>query len=426
MIRQLRHRFFFSITASAFVLIMIVVSSINLLNAFFIDKRTAYMLDYISENQGVFSQSGEQLNPLDYINPLSDPLLYKETSYITRFFIVELANDGSVLNINLKNIASVNDDDAVNYARKALATEKKIGYYKNLYKFKVTPLENSSRICFVDVNKEITYVGNMFTISMLISFFFFFIMSVLIALLSKHFIKPVELNSLKQKQFIADAGHELKTPLAIISANTEVIEMTNGKNEWTSSIRKQTGFMTELVNQMLTLAKLEERNDKSSFKQFSISEVVENTAKSFSIIAEKSNKKLHLSIWPTITYLGDERSIYELVTILIDNAINYSPENSDIEISLIKKGKNIIFSTENYLNDSSTLDTNRLFDRFYRSDKSRSRKTGGYGIGLSIAKAVVENHKGDISAEITDGKIIFTVTLTAKSERTLNHEQALV
>ncbi len=414
MIKQLRRRFVLSITLSAFALLAVVVGSINFFNIVNIDRRTTELLDYICENDGVFHSSQEDFDPLDFINPLGGIIYYSETQYITRFFYVEFDENNEVCSINTQNIAAVDDETAIEYAKKALASGRTDGYGESNYKYKILRLGTYTRICFLDVSEALTYISSMIIISVVVSWIFFILLFVVILFASKRFIRPVEQNSLKQKQFIADAGHELKTPLAIISANTEVLEMTCGENDWTSSIRKQTGRMAGLVNNMLALAKMEERVDKKSFTSFSLSEIVENTADSFAVIAEQGGKKIKLSVWPGITLNGDEKSISELVTILVDNAVKYARVGTVVDIRLSRKNKSIIFETENFLINNEALDTERLFDRFYRADKSRSRETGGYGIGLSIAKAVAEKHKGSISAEIQDGKIVFTVILNNK------------
>lgn len=402
MIKKLRRQFIVSITASAFALLMVVVCAINFVNIVSMDVRTTELLDHICENGGLF-------NIDEYDDPVSELMNYEEISYITRFFYVEFSEGGAVTAVNTQNIAAVDDTQAVEYAKAVIATGKADGYSEEMYKFTVKPIGTGQRVCFLDIHEELLYVGSMIAISLSIALFFFLLLSIAIVLVSKHFIRPVEENSLKQKQFIADAGHELKTPLAIISANTEVLEMTCGENDWTASIRKQTGRMADLVNRMLVLARMEERIDKKNFRTVALNEIVENAADSFAVLAEKDGKKIRLSVWPGTRVYCDEKSVSELVNILIDNAVKYSPPESQIDIRLKRKNKSVVFEVENSLIQGESVDTDRLFDRFYRADKSRSREAGSHGLGLSIAKAVAEKHKADISAHAQNGKIIFTV-----------------
>lgn len=402
MIKKLRRQFIVSITASALALLMVVVCSINLVNIIIVDKRMNDMLDHISENGGVFDDE-------NFDTPLSELINHEELSYITRFFYVEFSQDGQVTGVNTQNISAVDDVTAVEYAKAAIATGKTDGYGEEMYRYTVKQIGSGKRVCFLDVHEELMYIGLMITVSISIALFFLLLLTVVVILVSGYFIRPVEENSLKQKQFIADAGHELKTPLAIISANTEVLEMTCGENDWTASIRKQTGRMADLVNQMLVLARMEERIDKKNFQTVSLSEIVENAADAFAILAQKDGKKIKLSVWPGIRVYCDEKSVTELVNILIDNSVKYSPADSQIDIRLKKKNKSVVFEVENSLIPGETVDTKRLFDRFYRADKSRSREAGSHGLGLSIAKAVAEKHRADISAHTQNEKIIFTV-----------------
>ena len=402
MIKKLRRQFIVSITASAFALLMVVVFSINTVSIIGLDKRATELLDHICEN-------GELNNANDYEGYFPGILHYEESSYTARFFFVDFSHGGEVEAVNTQNIAAIDDSAAAEYARAALASDKAYGYHEDMYKFTVKPISTGKRVCFIDIHEDLMYISSMIMISLSIALFFFLLLAVVIILVSKYFIRPVEENSLKQKQFIADAGHELKTPLAIISANTEVLEMTCGENDWTVSIRKQTGRMADLVNQMLVLARMEERIDKNNFRNVSLSEIVENAADSFAILAEKDGKKIKLSVWPGIRVYCDEKSVSELVNILIDNAVKYSPSHSQIDIRLKKRNKSVIFEVENTLIPGESVDTKRLFDRFYRADKSRSREAGSHGLGLSIAKAVAEKHKADIFADTQNDKIIFTV-----------------
>ncbi|MBQ6930804.1 MAG: GHKL domain-containing protein [Clostridia bacterium] len=402
MIKKLRRQFIVSITASAFALLMVVVASINFVNIISIDKRMTDMLDHINENGGVF-------NTAESDGPISELINYEELSYITRFFYVEFSQDGRVTAVNTQNIAAVDDAAAVEYAKAALSSGKADGYGEEMYRYTVKEIGSGKRVCFLDVQEELMYIGSMITISITIALFFFLLLTVVVVLVSGYFIRPVEENSLKQKQFIADAGHELKTPLAIISANTEVLEMTCGENDWTLSIRKQTGRMADLVNQMLVLARMEERIDKKNFQTVALNEIVENAADAFAVLAQKDAKKIKLSVWPGTRVYCDEKSVSELVNILIDNAVKYSPPESQIDIRLNKKNKSVVFEVENSLIPGESVDTDRMFDRFYRADKSRSREAGSHGLGLSIAKAVAEKHKADISARTQKEKIIFTV-----------------
>ena len=202
------------------------------------------------------------------------------------------------------------------------------------------------------------------------------------------------------------------TPLAIISANADVLELTSGKNEWITSIRNQTNRLDKLVKNLLMLSKMNEDDIELVFSDFNLSDIVFETAGPFKVIAENQNKKFLMDVEPELKFHGDESSIHQLVSTLVDNAMKYSNENGEIKISLssVKRGIKLeVYNTVDKM-DKGKLD--KLFDRFYRADSSRSRETGGYGIGLSIAKSIVETHHGKISVKSEDGKsICFTVII---------------
>ena len=219
----------------------------------------------------------------------------------------------------------------------------------------------------------------------------------------------------KQNQFITDAGHELKTPLAIIRTNAEVLEMCVGSNEWLDSINNQTERLDGLVKGLLRLAQSAEIPEDTEQVTFSLSAAVRETAEPFKALAEKNGHKMHFDITPEIQYKGNAQSINTLVSILVDNAIKYASPGGEIFVSLARMGigtlKTAKLIVENDTELDGTDDPNRFFERFYRSDSSRARQTGGYGIGLSVAQTITEQHKGKITVSLNKNRIAFTVIL---------------
>ena len=212
----------------------------------------------------------------------------------------------------------------------------------------------------------------------------------------------------KQKIFITDASHELKTPLAIINTSADVLEIENGNSKWLDNIHKQVNRMNELIGNMISLTKLEEEKELIKI-DFSLSDLVMDISKEFEDLANSVNKRIDLDLEKNISYNGDENLIRQFISILLDNSIKYSKENSDIKVKLYKQNRKIVFSVENEAENLQKKKYDELFERFYRSDLSRNSKTGGYGIGLSLAQSIVLRHKGKLYAESFDGKsIIFT------------------
>ena len=227
--------------------------------------------------------------------------------------------------------------------------------------------------------------------------------------LSRRAIRPAVESLKKQKQFITDAGHEIKTPLSIIAANADVLELSAGGSEWLDSIRHQVKRLDGLAADLLTLSKLEEEDRRAAYRTFSLSEAAAETAEPFAIPAAAKGKTLECRIQPGIVYCGDEAAIRRLISILLDNAVKYAAEGGTILLTLAAAGKNVRLEVTNPCDQLPQGDLDRLFDRFYRPEASRSRETGGTGIGLSIARAVVQAHGGKITADRPqEGVIRFT------------------
>lgn len=413
MIKQLRRRFVVAIMASALVLLVTVLALINLIVVLTMDSSTSYMLESIVENDGVAIDvsSDYRDNVLNYLNPLYDAnSLGAEVSYTSRFFYVRFTDDGQVVTVNTDNASTISSEKAKEYAAAVIEKGKEKGYLNIYCKYIIDHSEyNGMTVYFMDVRETILSVRLMAVVSVVIGVLGWLGLLVLVVLVSGRAVRPIVENTVRQKQFITDAGHELKTPLAIISANTEVLEMMYGENEWLTSIHNQTNRLSSLIKNLLVLSKAEEKSQKESFEKVAISDIVSATVASFSAVAQRSEKRLYAEVQPALNVWGNEKSIAELANILLDNAVKYAPVNSKVELNLYRKNRQIILETTNALVPGVDVDTDRLFDRFYRSEKSRSRQTGGYGIGLSIAGAIAKSHKATISASIQDNRITFTV-----------------
>lgn len=407
MIKNLQRKFIMITMVSLFLVMLLLVGSINMINLIQTSRTQNRTIEFLSENNGKipeFKKDGNHIQDHEFpMNP--------ETKYVTRFFIVEVDSDGNVLTTDTGNIKAVSSEEAKADANTVIKSNRTNGYI-GIYKYKV--IEQSSdgyMLVFLDCSRDIQMSSRVFIISLLVSFGTLILMFVLITVFSRKAIKPIIESAEKQKLFITDAGHEIKTPLAIISANADVLELTGGNNEWIQSIRNQTVRLDKLVKNLLTLAKMEEDNRKVSFTEFDLSEIVTKIAYPFTAVAETKNKKFSLDIQPDIKIIGDICSIEQLVSTLIDNAMKYSNEEGTIRVSLSAIKKNIKLEVYNTTDEIDTTNLDRLFDRFYRADSSRARETGGYGIGLSIAKSIVEAHHGKISVKSEDGR---SISFTAK------------
>ncbi|MBQ8435408.1 MAG: HAMP domain-containing histidine kinase [Oscillospiraceae bacterium] len=240
----------------------------------------------------------------------------------------------------------------------------------------------------------------------------FVLVLILVYFISVRAVRPISQSYTKQKEFISNASHELKTPITVISATTELMEKKNGKDRLTDCIFAQTQKMAGLVNEMLSLTRLSDTEKSySDFKCFNISKTVENAVLYFESIAFEEHRKIITDIQPDIQYTGSERRIDELIGILTDNAVKYSDENSEIKITLKLVRDKVVITCENPCYEFDINDIPHIFERFYRGDKSHSDEKQGYGLGLSIAKEIVALHKGSINAEYKNNTILFNIIL---------------
>ena len=225
-------------------------------------------------------------------------------------------------------------------------------------------------------------------------------------------VKPIAESYEKQKQFITDANHELKTPLTLILTNLDIVEAEVGKNEWLEDIRAEGERMNALVRQLVTLTRMDEDGKHVAFERFSISEMANDTLSEFAALAAGKGLRLSADVQPHIEYCGDEAAIRRVVSILLDNAVKYTDSGGSILLRLEESKKSVVFSTSNPCTGLDTAELDRLFDRFYRPDRSRSKQTGGFGVGLSIAQSIVEAHHGSLRAECPEeGMIRFVAVL---------------
>ncbi len=334
----------------------------------------------------------------------------EETPFETRYFTVRTDLTQAVTEVNISHIAAVTASEARQYAREALKSGRTQGY-RDSYRYLVTTGKDSLLLIFVDCSTQIETAMTFFRNSCAIAVTCLAVVLILVSVLSKRAIRPVIENMEKQKRFITDAGHEIKTPLAIISANNDVIEMTCGKSEWTASIHNQVERLSELIKYLLTLSRMEEDQPGLTFSDVDLSDLVQENAWAFLPLAEQRGVELEINIQPDITVRGDETGLSHLVTILTDNAVKYCSPGGSILITLSKRGKGCCLEVTNTCGHIPG-DLSRLFDRFYRADESRSRDSGGYGIGLSVAQAVARAHGGRISAARREGeRICFAVEL---------------
>ena len=405
MIEKLKRKFILITMASVLIVLAVVVLLLNGYNFYRIDQRADALLAVLTENNGRFPEVTVRVDfrPAQELRPEFQLALTEETPFETRYFWVRTDEQGAVSRANTNNIAAVSKNEAIQYSQTALAGGKTTGY-QGLYKYRVADQADGGQlVVFVDCASQLNSWLTFLLSSLAVAAICFLAVLVLVTLLTRRALAPMIDNMERQKQFVTNAGHELKTPLAIISANTDVLELENGPSEWLTSIRSQTTRLEGLIRNLLTMAKMEEQETPLVCQVFSLSAAVMDTAASFGPLAEASGVQLALDIQPDLLLDGSEEAIRQLISILTDNAIKYAAKPSTITLRLKSRGRSgALLEVTNRCDNIPTGDLHRLFERFYRADTSRARQSGGYGIGLSVAQTIAQAHKAKLTARRED------------------------
>lgn len=335
-----------------------------------------------------------------------------EAPFETRFFTVTMDDSGNILKTDIDKIAAVDDEKAGEYALTIYDNGNECGFCDNYRYIKGTLSDGNGLYIFLDCTKSLDQFHEFLRASILISVSGLAVVSLLVIIFSGVVMKPFAELHQKQKQFITDANHELKTPLTVINASCEILEYNTGENEWTDAIKEQVCHLTELTNKLVLLSRMDEDNKKYIMTDFSLSEVAEEAVRPFYSVAKADGKSLECNIEPNLSCHGDMGMIKELFSLLLDNAIKYSDAEGNIKLSVTANGKTGKIVVSNTTDGVPKGNLDVLFERFYRLDKSRNSNTGGHGVGLSVAKSIVTLHKGKITAFSPDGRnIVFTATV---------------
>ena len=347
--------------------------------------QTTHALDdlanIIAENDGRFPGYDSLAQ-----GPAGPPVgITRESPFTTRFFTVRFDADGAVTTVDARAIASIESEDAATLSEDALADGDTRGWSDGFrYLLKETD-DGGTLAIFVSAGGSL-------------------IVLLLVTLLSKRAVRPVAESVERQQQFITDASHELKTPLTLIRTNLDIIEDEQGPSPWLDDIRSETASMTQLVNHLVALTRMNERADSAAFEPVDLSALTAETTEAFAALAEQSGLTLSSEIAPAVRVNGDARALAQLLAILLDNACKYCADGGAIRLQL-SGGKHPLLELANSYAAVGTLATDRLFDRFYRADPARTQGSG-FGLGLSIAKAICERHHAQISAQAADDRTI--------------------
>ena len=394
MINRLRRKFILSAISALLLIVILFVGILDGLNYLQMDRKQVRTLNILEKYYK------DEMSTVDN----------SEIPYASRYFVVVYDNEGQLVEINTARVRTIDNNKAEQYGLKAYHSKKKRDFISH-YRYTKSKRGDSTYIIFLDIENSLEDFFDIVNLSIIFVVLGVVLFVFLIVILSGKVIKPFVDNYENQRNFIADAGHDLKTPITVIEADAEVLKMKFGDdNEFLNDIFLQSSRLKQLTEDLIYLSKLDENPDYEMI-EFPLSDVITEICQSFESVAKTQKKEMTITIEPHLSFKGNQKNMERLVNILLDNAVKYSSDHGKIDVSLERQKKFIVLTVYNTVDHISKEELPKLFDRFYRSDQSRNSETGGYGIGLSVAKSVVEAHKGKINATTSDEKSLVMIVI---------------
>ena len=428
-IQRLKNKFMFTAMLSFFVVMTFIAGCIYTCNALMTRSQIKDNIRYIIENDGVLPIQYESIetdkstddgntinNKNDFIDQLEKLFGVErgyesdEFYYSTRYFAVTFSENGDVDKVITSHTAAVEAEQAVTYANTVMNRWFKFGSYNDYYYMVADRASGGTIVVVLDCSTQVAINRRLVLLACMLIGFGMVISAFVIRTWAGRIIQPEIKNAELQKSFITNASHELKTPLAVIKANTEMLEMMGTENEWTQSTMRQVDRLTGLIQNLVLVTRASEKDSKEERIITDFTAIVKDTAKTFEPVAISDGKSMELNIAEGVSMLAHEGDIRQIVTLLIDNAIKYCDVDGKITVGLgtDKKHKNIYLRVSNDYATGAGKDYHRFFDRFYRGDEAHNIDKEGYGVGLSIAQGLMERYHGDIKASWKEGIITFT------------------
>lgn len=410
MFKSLRRKFVATSVASVAVVIILMASTLNFINYYKMGQRVDDSLYEASKSSALVTifSDGEE-----------DMIVTKNTASKTPnnngFSIAKIDENKNVIRSYRDDVLIKGKDDLQKLVTDAVNESSTSGYV-GTYRYLKVNNDAGNLVLLLNTQRDLDSFHAFMRNSIIVSSIVILSVFILLVLISKKVIAPIQQSYQKQKQFITDASHELKTPLAIIRSNTDVLELENGDSKWTKNIQNQVDRLTSLVNSLVVFSRMEEKDTAEKVK-FNLSESLHARIDDFEELASFQKKHIIADIDNNIYYRGEQQAIVQLMDILLENAIKYATKETNINVALKKNKKYATMKISNQANVKKG-DLRKVFDRFYRLDESRNSTIKGYGIGLSMAKLIAEKHKEVIKAYAPeDGIFKIEVRFTLDDKR---------
>lgn len=418
MTNTLQKRFVVTAMIAISILLAALLAAINIAHYVLVEQQVDRVMHVLTEVQGTYTPP-DRTQPQSWQSPPEQtqeptgalPRLSRRPTpddmMGARHFSVLFDGDGAIIRTNINQIYAVTDQQARQIASQLYGQSD--GRHEQ-FLFQSVPLSTGkgSLMLFLDISSQRESILTVLLASCAGGALCWLLMLVVVALLSRRAIAPIARNMEQQKQFVTNAGHEIKTPLAIILANTDALELHNGQNKWSSNIRTQVERLNDLMNNLLTLSKMDEEGVCLPMGEFAAHTLLEELMELYLESARARGLTLDAHIAAPVSMTANRDSITQLFSILLDNAVKYAPSDSTISITLERSGSKTVFQVSNPCPLLPSKDPERLFDRFYRGDTARTQSSGGCGIGLSAARSIAQAHGGTICAQYNKATAIIT------------------
>ena len=401
MTKALQKKFVVTAMAAITLLLLLLLGAINVVNSVLVSGEIERTLELIWQSEG----GGDGLFPPPDPaprGPEEGPKNAHDTVLSSNYFLVRYDQEGAVAKVAVSRTSAVTEEEAQELAAQVYAGEREEGQVSRFrYLRREAPQGGGVTVVF-------SYI-RVLLLSAAAGLGCWGLMLVFVILLSRRAIRPIAENIERQKQFVTNAGHEIKTPLAIIQSNTEALELYQGESKWSRNIKTQTRRLDGLMKNLLTLARMDEGAGQTKTEDLSLSDLTARAIWDFAQPMEARKLILRADVQPEVWMQGDPAQLEQLLSLLMDNAVKYADEGGTVWVSLQKQEKRVCLSVRNTCGTLPDVPPEKLFDRFYRFDAARTQKTGGYGIGLAVARSIAAANRGTLRARYdSPNQISFT------------------
>lgn len=415
MTRTLQKKFVVTAMAAISILLLLLLGAINVANFIMVGNQIDRNLQMIAarETGGEAAPPREDIPPRRFLEP---PKNAYDTVLSSNYFVVRYDPNGNITEIDVSRTSTVSEDAARERAALAYARGRESGR-DGRFRYLIQTSPAGSTIIFLDTSGERFSYLRILLLSAGVGAVCWGLMLALVVFLSRRAIRPMEENIQRQKQFVTNAGHEIKTPLAIIQSNAEALELYQGESKWSRNIKEQTQRLDGLMKNLLTLARMDEGAGVTRPEEVPLSQMVEERVGDFLQPMEGRGIALKQEIQPDLTIRADRAQMEQLLSTLLDNSVKYTDEGGTVWVRLNREGRQLRLSVENTCPALPDVPPEKLFDRFYRGNSARTQKSGGYGIGLAVARSLAQANGGSLRARyLPPNRICFEATFESRKK----------